>query len=45
MAAQLDTPPFHLQPVLSEIYHAKDLLDLSAPGQYPCWALYAARSC
>lgn len=26
------SPPFHLQPVLSELYHTRDLLDLSAPG-------------
>lgn len=31
--AQVDIPPFHLQDVITDLYHAKDLLDLSSPGK------------
>jgi len=48
MSEPPDIPPFHIQPVLSDIYQSKDLLDLSAPGEsfpgvYNCLADLAHR--
>jgi hypothetical protein len=28
-----EIPAFHVQPLLSELYHSRDLLDLSTPGE------------